>query len=66
MTWLKQDNYHIKNGAYTICKIQIHGKFTYELWNGKTFIARGDLKTMKYKHSVEVMKDKHREVKDEL
>lgn len=52
--WQKQSKYHIKNGAYTICKVKINGKFVYELWHGKEVLARGDLEAMKKRHLQEV------------
>lgn len=45
MTWQKMDKYYLKNGDYTICKIKIGEKMTYELWHTKTGVIQQGLMT---------------------
>lgn len=45
--WTQASKYHITNGNLTIAKVIVAGKPIYELWNGKEFVARGELEAMK-------------------
>lgn len=45
--WTQASKYHITNGTLTIAKVIVAGKPIYELWNGKEFVARGELEAMK-------------------
>ena len=42
MGWQKIDNYHIRNGEYTICKIYLGERVIYELWHKDKFLQRAD------------------------
>ena len=44
--WTQKSKYHITNQHLTIAEIYLRDKVLYELWEGKDFIARGDLKEM--------------------
>ena len=44
--WTQKSKYHIINQHLTIARIHLRDKVLYELWEGKDFIARGDLKEM--------------------
>jgi hypothetical protein len=57
MTWQQKTKYHLENGTYTICKVILAGKVTYELWQRKNgiaeVIARGSLDELKRKDEKE-------------
>ena len=44
--WTQKSKYHITNQNLTIAEIYLRDKVLYELWEGKDFIARGELKEM--------------------
>lgn len=41
MTWLKQTNYNIKNGDYSICEVKIKDVTSFELFCKQVVVKQG-------------------------